>query len=124
MLMRSDDDIYRARLRYLGPPGYTLPVQATYGQIGLFVSVAATYLLIGSMLFTGGRFIGSALAVAAATTYYIGKHVDADVPVRKVLLAFFYDCRRLGPKTKPSKNLTRLSARHITFRDTISEDPR
>lgn len=124
MLMRTDDDIYRAKLRYLGPPNYTLPFQATYGQIGLFLSVAATYLLIGSLLFTGGRFVGSALGLAGATTFYIWKHVDADVPVRKVLLAFFHDCRRLGPKTEPSDHLPRLTARHITYRATITEDPR
>ena len=32
MRLRTDDDIYRARLVYLGPPGYTLPIHLPYAQ--------------------------------------------------------------------------------------------
>ncbi len=124
MRMRADDDIYRARLVYLGPPGYTLPIQATYSEIFLFAAVAATFLLIGSLLFSGAGFFGTAIALAVATTYTIRRHVDADVPVHKVLLAAFYDCRRIGPKTEPSNKLPKLTARHITCRPAITEDAR
>ena len=37
MRLRTDDDIYRARLVYLGPPGYTLPVHLPYAQYGMFM---------------------------------------------------------------------------------------
>jgi len=123
MQFKPDDDIYQARLVYLGPPGYTLPFQATYGQIWLFLSVASTFCLIGSLLFNGWGFFGTAIMLASFTTFYIGKHVDADVPARKVLLAAFHDCRRLGPKTEPTGQMPKLTSRHITYRTTI-KDPR
>jgi|ERR1044072_4298744 hypothetical protein len=121
MRFKPDDDIYQGRLVYLGPPGYTLPFQATYGQIGLFVSVFSMFCLIGSLLFHGWGFFGTAVMLAGFTTYYVWQHVDADVPARKVLLAAFYDCRRLGPKTEPTGQLPRLTARHITYRATIED---
>jgi hypothetical protein len=125
MRLRADDDIYRARLVYLGPPGYTLPIHATYPQIFLFAGVAALFLLIGSLLFSGWGFFGSAIALSFITTYGIWRHVDADVPVRKVLLAAFHDCRRAGPRTEPSSNLPKLTGRHIIYRATIiTEDKR
>ncbi len=124
MRLRADDDIYRASLVYLGPPGYTLPFHLTYGQIFLFAAVAALFLLTGSLLFAGWGFFGTAIALATGTTYAIWRHVDADVPVLKVLRAFVYDCRRIGPKTEPAARLPKLTARHITFRATITEDPR
>jgi len=40
MRLRTDDDIYRARLVYLGPPGYTLPVHLPYAQYGMFILLA------------------------------------------------------------------------------------
>ena len=46
MRLRTDDDIYRARLVYLGPPGYTLPVQLPYAQYGMFILLVPFYLVI------------------------------------------------------------------------------
>ena len=46
MRLRTDDDIYRARLVYLGPPGYTLPIQLPYAQYGLFVLLVPLYMFI------------------------------------------------------------------------------
>ena len=43
MRLRTDDDIYRARLVYLGPPGYTLPVQLPYAQYGVFILLVPLY---------------------------------------------------------------------------------
>ena len=45
MRLRTDDDIYRARLVYLGPPGYTLPVHLPYAQYGLFMLLVPLYML-------------------------------------------------------------------------------
>ncbi len=56
MRLRTDDDIYRARLVYLGPPGYTLPIQLPYAQYGLFVLLVPTFMGIRwvlTALFTG-----------------------------------------------------------------------
>ena len=46
MRLRTDDDIYRARLVYLGPPGYTLPVHLPYAQYGLFMLLVPLYMFI------------------------------------------------------------------------------
>ena len=46
MRLRTDDDIYRARLVYLGPPGYTLPVHLPYAQYGLFMLLVPFFMLI------------------------------------------------------------------------------
>ena len=46
MRLRTDDDIYRARLVYLGPPGYTLPFQLPYAQYGLFVVLVPAFMFV------------------------------------------------------------------------------
>ncbi len=46
MRLRTDDDIYRARLVYLGPPGYTLPIQLPYAQYGLFIVLVPLFMFI------------------------------------------------------------------------------
>ena len=46
MRLRTDDDIYRARLVYLGPPGYTLPIQLPYAQYGLFLVLVPLFMFI------------------------------------------------------------------------------
>ena len=46
MRLRTDDDIYRARLVYLGPPGYTLPVHLPYTQYGMFMLLVPLYMFI------------------------------------------------------------------------------
>ena len=45
MRLRTDDDIYRARLVYLGPPEYTLPVHLPYAQYGMFVALVPLFML-------------------------------------------------------------------------------
>ena len=47
MRLRTDDDIYRARLLFLGPKGFTLPVHLPYVAYPLFVGVLATIILLG-----------------------------------------------------------------------------
>ena len=46
MRLRTDDDIYRARLVYLGPPGYALPMHLPYAQYGLFVVLVPLFWFI------------------------------------------------------------------------------
>ncbi|WP_406568019.1 hypothetical protein [Dactylosporangium fulvum] len=98
MLLRTDDDIYRARLVYLGPTGYTFPIQLPYAQYGLgaivfAVTEAATWLA------TGGSWAGTGVALGATLplTALIWRHVDPDRPARKVLATAARDWRRTGP---------------------------
>ena len=55
MRLRTDDDIYRARLVYLGPPGYTLPVHLPYAQYGLFMLLVPLYMFIHWLFTLRGR---------------------------------------------------------------------
>ena len=55
MRLRTDDDIYRARLVYLGPPGYTLPVHLPYAQYGLFMLLVPLYMFIHWLITLHGR---------------------------------------------------------------------
>jgi hypothetical protein len=124
MILRADDDIYRARLVYLGPPGYTFPVQLPYAEYGLFAALSSG--LITAAVSMTGNWMSSGVALAAAIflTAYIWQHVDPDRPARKVLLVALTDWRRIGP---PPEKLPRLSARHVKFRAEIHEptgDPR
>jgi hypothetical protein len=50
MRLRTDDDIYRARLVYLGPPGYTLPVHLPYAQYGMFVVLVPLFMFLHYLL--------------------------------------------------------------------------
>lgn len=114
MKLQSDDDIYRARLLYLGPPGYTLPFQLPYAQYGLFVALtagltAAAVALTGTWLSTG-----LAVGIAIFMTSYIWQHVNSDLPARKVIAVALTDWRAVRPQRG---NLPRLSARHVRFSD-------
>ena len=118
MKLRTDDDIYRARLVYLGPPGYTFPFQLPYAQYGLFAVIAAACIAAGLALTGSWMSSGVAIAVAMFMTAYIWRHVDPDRPARKVIKVALTDWQRIRP---PAEKLPRLSASHITFRTEITE---
>ena len=72
MRLRTDDDIYRARLVYLGPPGYTLPVQLPYAQYGVFVLLVPLFMLIHYLFtFTVDLFPAYEIALAMVATSLI-----------------------------------------------------
>jgi hypothetical protein len=119
MKLRPDDDIYRARLVYLGPPGYPLPFHLPYAQYGLFAVLCAvlgggTWLLTGSSLWAAW-----AVAVAVFLTGYIWTHVDPDRPVTRVLKVVALDWRRTATQTDA---LPRLTATHVRIRDGHDRD--
>jgi len=86
MRLRTDDDIYRARLVYLGPPGYTLPVHLPYAQYGLFILLVPLYMFI-HWLFTlqVELFPAWEIALAIVTTSFVFRYVDPDRPARMVI---------------------------------------
>jgi hypothetical protein len=120
MWMPTDDEIFRVRLVYLGPPGYTLPVQLTYAQLGTGVLLAGGMAAAGWIIFGSLMVIGPAIAAAMFLTYLLFQYVDFDVPARKVVKAFLRDSRRLGPAGTPQRVPT-PTGRHIIWRDTITE---
>ncbi|HEX6501243.1 MAG TPA: hypothetical protein VF054_19755 [Micromonosporaceae bacterium] len=94
MRLRTDDDIYRARLVYLGPPGYTLPVQLPYAQYGLFVLLVPVFMAIHYLFtFKVDLFPAWEIALAMVSTSYIFRHVDPDRPARMVIRTALTDWR-------------------------------
>ena len=94
MRLRTDDDIYRARLVYLGPPGYTLPVHLPYAQYGLFMLLVPLYMFIHWLFtLTVDLFPAWEIALAIVTTSFIFRHVDPDRPARMVIRTALTDWR-------------------------------
>jgi hypothetical protein len=85
MKLRTDDDIWWARLLYLGPPGYTLPIQLPYAQYGLFAAIFGALTAVAYLLLRRWEVVGPAFGVSLFVTSYIWGHVDPDRPARKLL---------------------------------------
>ncbi len=95
MRLRTDDDIYRARLLYLGPPGYTLPFQLPYSQYGLFALLVPTFMFVRWLITQDvDLFPAYEIALAMVTTSFVFRHVDPDRPARKVIRTALTDWRR------------------------------
>jgi hypothetical protein len=95
MRLRPDDDIYRARLLFLGPKGFTLPVHLPYVAYPLFVGVLSVIVLL-RFIFTGQIDIFPAIEIALSIviTSVILRQVSPDRPVRAVLRTAATDWRR------------------------------
>ena len=95
MRLRTDDDIYRARLVYLGPPGYTLPIQLSYAQYGVFILLVPIFMAIHWMFtLKVDLFPAWEIALAMVSTSYVFRHVDPDRPARVVIRTALTDWRR------------------------------
>ena len=93
--LRPDDDIYRARLLFLGPKGFTLPVHLPYVAYPLFAVVLAV-MMFGRFLLTGtvDLFPAIEIALSIVVTSLILRQVSPDRPVRAVLRTAATDWRR------------------------------
>ncbi len=120
MRLRTDDDIYRARLVYLGPPGYTLPIQLSYAQYGVFALLVPLFMLV-HYLFTFHIDIIPAweIALSIVTTSYIFRHVDPDRPARKVVRTALTDWRRSGEPVAERRE-PRLVATRVRIREELT----
>lgn len=108
---RSDDPLWRARLVYLGPPSYTLPVHLPYGQYGLFCVVCPAF-MIAAWTLAGWKGSGIAIAAAVFATWRIWGYVDPDQPARKLIRVWATDWRPIRTRQHQA---VRRSARHIRF---------
>jgi hypothetical protein len=120
MRLRTDDDIYRARLVYLGPPGYTLPVHLPYAQYGLFMLLVPLYMFI-HWLFTlkVELFPAWEIALAIVTTSFIFRYVDPDRPARMVIRTALTDWRGAKAVSGEEQRAPRLVGRQIRIREKI-----
>lgn len=119
MRLRTDDDIYRARLVYLGPPGYTLPVHLPYAQYGLFMLLVPLYMFIHWMFTLNVElFPAWEIALAIVTTSFIFRYVDPDRPARMVIRTALTDWRRTREPAIEHRD-PRLVATRIRVREEL-----
>jgi hypothetical protein len=123
MRLRTDDDIYRARLVYLGPPGYTLPVQLSYAQYGVFVVLVPLFMFI-HYLFTlhVDLFPAWEIALAIVATSFIFRHVDPDRPARMVIRTALTDWHSTREPVNERRE-ARLVATRIHIREAPTSKP-
>lgn len=120
MRLRTDDDIYRARLVYLGPPGYTLPIQLPYAQYGLFLVLVPFYMFLHWLLTFDIDVIPAwEIALAMVTTSFIWRHVDPDQPARTVIRTALTDWRGARMVSDSEQRVPRLVARRVRVRETL-----
>src|SRR5215510_4845091 len=119
MRLRTDDDIYRARLVYLGPPGYTLPFHLPYAQYGLFVLLVPLFMLVHYMFTLHvDLFPAWEIALAMVATSYIFRHVDPDRPARMVIRTALTDWRG-SREPREERREAKLVARRVRVREDL-----
>ncbi|WP_436525707.1 hypothetical protein [Actinoplanes sp. HUAS TT8] len=119
MRLRTDDDIYRARLVYLGPPGYTLPIHLPYAQYGMFVVLVPVFMVLHYLItFSFDPFPAWEIALAMVTTSYVFRHVDPDRPARVVIRTALTDWRRTREPAVERRD-PRLVATRIRVREEL-----
>ena len=119
MRLRTDDDIYRARLVYLGPPGYTLPMHLPYAQYGMFVLLVPLFVFLHYLTtFKIDAFPAWEIALAMVTTSYVFRHVDPDRPARMVIRTALTDWRRTREPAIERRD-PRLVATRIRVREEL-----
>ncbi|NUS73672.1 MAG: hypothetical protein HOQ05_09740 [Corynebacteriales bacterium] len=95
MRLRPDDDIYRARLLFLGPRGFTLPFHLPYVAYPLFAVVLATIMFLRFALTgTVDLFPAIEIALSIVLTSLILRQVSPDRPVRAVLRTAMSDWKK------------------------------
>ena len=120
MRLRTDDDIYRARLVYLGPPGYTLPIQIPYAQYGLFMVLVPLFMFLHYLItFEVEWFPAWEIALAMVSTSYIWRHVDPDRPARQVIRTALTDWRGASAAAPQEQRVPRLVGRSIRVREEL-----
>ncbi|MDG4791316.1 hypothetical protein O7626_36410 [Micromonospora sp. WMMD1102] len=120
MRLRTDDDIYRARLVYLGPPGYTLPIHLPYTQYGLFMLLVPLFMFIHWLFtFTVELIPAWEIALAIVTTSFVFRYVDPDRPARMVIRTALTDWRRTREPATEQRD-PRLVATRIRIREQLT----
>jgi hypothetical protein len=121
--LRTDDDIYRARLTYLGPPGYTLPVHLPYAQWGLFAVLVPLYMAIHSLVMWQRPDIipGYEIALAMVTASVVFRHVNPDRPARQVIRTALTDWHQTKTVDAHEIREPTLRASNIRIRTDITE---
>jgi hypothetical protein len=120
MRLRTDDDIYRARLVYLGPPGYTLPFQLPYAQYGVFIVLVPVFMFVHYLfVWHFDLFPAWEIALSMVSTSFIFRHVDPDRPARMVIRTALTDWHSTRePSTE--RREPRLVASRVRIREDLA----
>lgn len=127
MRLRTDDDIYRARLVYLGPPGYTLPIQLPYAQYGVFILLVPLFMLLHAGLnlaiysnVHSSDFVFPAweISLAMVSTSLVFRYVDPDRPARMVVRTTLTDWRHTREPRVEHRD-ARLVATRVRIREEL-----
>lgn len=96
---QADDDIFRVHSRYLGPPGFTLPVSIPYRGIlpGLAAGIATLVLLSLSGVGAWRFLLAAAAAVAAGAL--ADRYSGSDRPVSALPAVFTHESGAPRPVT-------------------------
>lgn len=123
MRLRTDDDIYRARLLYLGPPGYTLPIHLPYAQYGVFAVLLALFVFV-RWLFTLqiDLFPAIEIALALVATSLIYRNVDQDRPARAVVRTLMTDWRHTRESADENRDRS-FNPQSVRIRPQLLERP-
>src|SRR5262245_18861236 len=120
MRLRTDDDIYRARLVYLGPPGYTLPFQLSYAQYGLFVLLVPVFVFIHYLFtFTVDIIPAWAIAPAVPPPPFVGRCAAPERPPGLATRPALPAGRGPRAASGQEQRTPRLPARHILVREKL-----
>jgi hypothetical protein len=118
MNLETDDDIHRARLVWLGPPGWTLPIHLPYAQWGVGTVLTIVFTTIMFLIAGDLSWVGLAIALGIGTTWLIWRYVDPDKNARAVMRAAALDARKV--REPANTRLPRLDASNITIRAQIT----
>jgi hypothetical protein len=118
MKFSDDDPIYRARMVYLGPPGWTLPFQLPYAQYGVGFLITVVLSIVFVVPTGDPTWIGAALGAAILLTHYLWRFVDPDRPARTVVRTAILDRKNVQPPAD-GERLPALRAR-ITIHPEIT----
>jgi hypothetical protein len=116
MQRRTDDDVLRTQLPFLGPKGFTLPVRWTFVQWGVGTAIVLPLSVIALLI--SPYLLGMAIAVGGFTAWLICRQISPDRPARAVARTIVTGWRvpRAPRDNQPGKPL-RFSTRHLTGGD-------
>src|SRR3954469_17224215 len=119
MRLRTDDDIYRAGLVYLGPTGYPLPIHLPSAHDGMFLLLVPVFMFLHYLItFDFDPFPAWEIALAMVSTSYVFRHVDPDRPARLVIKTALTDWRRTREPAVEQRD-PRLVATRIRVREEL-----
>ena len=90
----NDDMLHRVDRHYLGPTGFTLPFRLRYGALGLGTVITAAVFVVARAIVhvpLGFQSLVLIVGIGVVITARVTKYVNADRPLRSVVMAAWND---------------------------------